>query len=101
MIIAQLLKKKNETKAKIDEIAKQARLNIERGVHNDDVKVAKDKALNQLHNVQVDAIKKNQAKQIITDQANSKKQKLIKRLMQQTKKSKAKKSKVDEAVTTN
>ena len=89
MIIAQLLKK-NETKAKIDEIAKQARLNIERGVHNDDVKVAKDKALNQLHNVQVDAIKKNQAKQIITDQANSKKQKLIKRLMQQTKKSSSK-----------
>ena len=47
----------------------------------------------------VDAIKKNQAKQIITDQANSKKQKLIKRLMQQTKKSSSK-SKVDEAVTT-
>ena len=69
------IEEKNETKAKIDEIAKQARLNIERGVHNDDVKVAKDKALNQLHNVQVDAIKKNQAKQIITDQANSKKQK--------------------------
>ena len=52
------IEEKNETKAKIDEIAKQARLNIERGVHNDDVKVAKDKALNQLHNVQVDAIKR-------------------------------------------
>ena len=48
MIISATIEEKNETKAKIDEIAKQARLNIERGVHNDDVKVAKDKALNQL-----------------------------------------------------
>ena len=56
------------------------------------LRLLKTKALNQLHNVQVDAIKKNQAKQIITDQANSKKQKLIKRLMQQTKKKQQPKS---------
>ena len=46
----------------------------------------------------VDAIKRIKQKQIITDQANSKKQKLIKRLMQQTKS--VTKAKVDEAVTT-
>ena len=45
----------------------------------------------------VDAIKRIK-RNIITDQANSKKQKSIKRLMQQTKKSSS--SKVDEAVTT-
>ncbi|PTK55289.1 hypothetical protein BUZ33_09820 [Staphylococcus haemolyticus] len=64
---------KNEAKAKIDEIAKQARLNIERGVHNDDVKIAKENAINKVHDVQVNAIRKNQAKQTITDQANDKK----------------------------
>uniref|UniRef100_UPI00374ED5E5 SasC/FmtB family protein n=1 Tax=Staphylococcus haemolyticus TaxID=1283 RepID=UPI00374ED5E5 len=98
------IEEKNESKAKIDEIAKQARLNIERGVHNDDVKVAKDKALNQLHNVQVDAIKKNQAKQTITDQANSKKAE-IDQTPNATDEEKAAakaaaKAKVDEAVTT-
>ncbi|RIO65392.1 DUF1542 domain-containing protein [Staphylococcus haemolyticus] len=64
---------KNEAKAKIDEIANQARLNIERGVHNDDVKIAKENAINKVYDVQVNAIKKNQAKQTITDQANAKK----------------------------
>ncbi len=64
---------KNEAKAKIDEIANQARLNIERGVHNDDVKIAKENAINKVHDVQVNAIRKNQAKQTITDQANAKK----------------------------
>ena len=94
------IEEKNETKAKIDEIAKQARLNIERGVHNDDVKVAKDKALNQLHNVQVDAIKKNQAKQIITDQANSKKAEIDQTPNATDEEKAAAKAKVDEAVTT-
>ncbi|WP_142257385.1 SasC/FmtB family protein [Staphylococcus haemolyticus] len=94
------IEEKNETKAKIDEIAKQARLNIERGVHNDDVKVAKDKALNQLHNVQVDAIKKNQAKQIITDQANSKKAEIDQTPNATDEEKVAAKAKVDEAVTT-
>ncbi|MCH4375779.1 DUF1542 domain-containing protein [Staphylococcus haemolyticus] len=92
------IEEKNETKAKIDEIAKQARLNIERGVHNDDVKVAKDKALNQLHNVQVDAIKKNQAKQIITDQANSKKAEIDQTPNATDEEKAAAKAKVDEAV---
>ncbi len=64
---------KNEAKAKIDEIANQARLNIERGVHNDDVKITKENAINKVHDVQVNAIRKNQAKQTITDQANDKK----------------------------
>ncbi|PTK74955.1 hypothetical protein BUZ24_08305 [Staphylococcus haemolyticus] len=64
---------KNEAKAKIDEIANQARLNIERGVHNDDVKIAKENAINKVYDVQVNAIKNNQAKQTITDQANAKK----------------------------
>ncbi|MDU0485091.1 DUF1542 domain-containing protein [Staphylococcus haemolyticus] len=94
------IEEKNESKAKIDEIAKQARLNIERGVHNDDVKVAKDKALNQLHNVQVDAIKKNQAKQTITDQANSKKAEIDQTPNATDEEKAAAKAKVDEAVTT-
>ncbi|WP_458259950.1 SasC/FmtB family protein [Staphylococcus haemolyticus] len=92
------IEEKNESKAKIDEIAKQARLNIERGVHNDDVKVAKDKALNQLHNVQVDAIKKNQAKQTITDQANSKKAEIDQTPNATDEEKAAAKAKIDEAV---
>ena len=52
------IEEKMKLKPKLMKLQKQARLNIERGVHNDDVKVAKDKALNQLHNVQVDAIKR-------------------------------------------
>ena len=93
------IEEKNEAKAKIDQIAKQARLNIERGVHNDDVKVAKDNAVNKVHDVQVNAIKKNQAKQTITDQANAKKAEIDQTPNATDEEKAAAKSKVDEAVT--
>ncbi|MGV3096213.1 SasC/FmtB family protein, partial [Staphylococcus borealis] len=92
------IEEKNEAKAKIDEIANQARLNIERGVHNTDVTTAKENAVNKINDVQVNAVKKNLARQAIIDQANAKKSE-IDRTPNATDEEKAvAKAKVDEAV---
>ncbi|MBF2757724.1 DUF1542 domain-containing protein [Staphylococcus haemolyticus] len=60
-------------KNKIDEIANHARTNIERGVHNDDVTTAKNNAVNMISSVQVDAVKKAEAKSAIDEAARVKK----------------------------
>ncbi|MDM7882284.1 DUF1542 domain-containing protein [Staphylococcus borealis] len=93
------IEEKNEAKAKIDEIANQARLNIERGVHNTDVTTAKENAVNKINDVQVNAVKKNLARQAIIDQANVKKSEIDRTPNATDEEKAAAKAKVDEAVT--
>ncbi|MEB7460736.1 DUF1542 domain-containing protein [Staphylococcus borealis] len=92
------IEEKNEAKAKIDEIANQARLNIERGVHNTDVTTAKENAVNKINDVQVNAVKKNLARQAIIDQANAKKSEIDRTPNATDEEKAAAKAKVDEAV---
>ncbi|MCQ9278096.1 SasC/FmtB family protein [Staphylococcus borealis] len=92
------IEEKNEAKAKIDEIANQARLNIERGVHNTDVTTAKENAVNKINDVQVNAVKKNLARQAIIDQANVKKSEIDRTPNATDEEKAAAKAKVDEAV---
>lgn len=89
---------KNEAKEKIGEILNQARIYIERGVHNNDVTTAKDYAVNKINDVEVKVIKKNLAKQTIDEVAQAKKDKIDQTPNATDEEKAMAKAKVDEAV---